>query len=384
MKKVLFVFHDSVPTSGATASMLDIIDNLINESELYISALIPYTNDGLNELLITKGIPVFQAINYGGRHPVANGILDVIKYKTKGIFKLSITFFSMLNFSKKILNQGDKYDVIYSNTSDTYAGHFLSQLLKVKHIWHVREFGLEDQNCEHTIGNTQYYKWLSMSDKVVVISKALCSKISQHVSNNKLALVYDDVRLTNIKVKSTKILNGPLNILIVGTISEGKGQKLIIDAVNVLNKKGIECFLSIAGRVDSKYAQSMINYVEENKINNISFLGFRDDIEKVRMDHDIGIVASRSEAFGRVTIEGMAAGLIMVVSDAGANPELVCDNDNGYLYKDNNLDALISIISHISENRMQMLSIRENAIKFSHRFDSGLASQKIYNIIKSI
>ncbi|HCT3329844.1 TPA: glycosyl hydrolase family 1, partial [Proteus mirabilis] len=41
MKKILFVFHDSKPKSGATASMLDIINNLLKKNDLQIFALIP-------------------------------------------------------------------------------------------------------------------------------------------------------------------------------------------------------------------------------------------------------------------------------------------------------------------------------------------------------
>ena len=41
---------------------------------------------------------------------------------------------------------------------------------------------------------------------------------------------------------------------------------------------------------------------------------------------DIAFMCSRGEAFGRVTIEAMAAGTIVIGSDEGATPELInCD-----------------------------------------------------------
>ncbi|WP_337127620.1 glycosyltransferase family 4 protein [Proteus terrae] len=384
MKKILFVFHDSKPKSGATASMLDIINNLLKKSDLQIFALIPNTKDGLYELLINKNICVFEATLYGGRHPVPTGIKEFVKYKIMGMLKIITTYFSVLKVYKKINQLNKKIDLVYSNTSDTYSGYFLSRLLKVKHVWHVREFGIEDQNCVHTIGDNQYYNWLSTSEKIIVISKALKYKLSQYINNDKLMLVYDDVQLADCTLKNNKIIGKPLKVLSVGTISEGKGQKFVIDAIENLNKKGIECALSIVGNINTEYAKNLFDYVEKNSINNISFLGFREDIDKVRLDYDIGIISSKAEAFGRVTIEGMATGLIMVASNTGANPELISDRVTGFLYKHNDLNSLLSVISYIYENRRDMQTIRENAIKFANKFDSGIASEKIYNLLKNL
>lgn len=384
MKKILFVFHDSKPKSGATASMLDIINNLLKKNDLQIFALIPNNKDGLYELLVKKNVRVFEAPLYGARHPVPQKIRSFIKYKIRGLFKIITTYLSVFKISKKVKKLNERIDLVYSNTSDTYAGYFLSNLLKAKHIWHVREFGIEDQNCVHTIGDKQYYNLLNTSDKVIVISQALKYKLSQYINNDKLMLVYDDVQLHDCLLKNNKNIEKPLKILSVGTISEGKGQKFVIDTIEALNKKGIECSLSIVGNIDSEYAKNLFDYVEKNSINNVFFLGFREDINRIRLNYDIGIISSKAEAFGRVTIEGMAAGLIMIASNTGANPELISDKKNGFLYKYNDLNSLVDVISYIYGNRNDMQTIRENAIKFANEFSSGIASQKIYNLIKNL
>ena len=60
-------------------------------------------------------------------------------------------------------------------------------------------------------------------------------------------------------------------------------------------------------------------------------------MKKLREETDVEIVASVSEAFGRVTVEGMFSRNPVLVSDAGANPELVDSGENGLIFK--NLDA---------------------------------------------
>ncbi|EPM6340765.1 TPA: glycosyltransferase family 4 protein [Vibrio parahaemolyticus] len=382
MKTVLFVFHDSKPKSGATASMLDIIDNLLIKDNIKILALIPKTNDGLRELLEKKNIESIETKIYGGRYPLTESNLEALTHRFKGLLKTIITYSSVLSILTKVNKL--KVDVIYSNTSDNYAGYFLSKLLRIKHIWHVREFGVEDQNCKHAIGEKNFHSWLNSSDKVIVISKALKGKLANLVDEQRLCLVYDDVKLPRVELAKSKNYGSLLKLLIVGTISEGKGQKFVIDVVKSLNNKGIPCTLSIAGNIDSSYAKYLINYVNENNINNISFLGFRDDIDSLMGNYDVGIVASRAEAFGRVTIEGMSAGLVMVASNAGANPELISDKENGFLYEENNSESLSNVISHIYKNKDTLKDIRDNAFQFSKRFDSGVSSQKIFNIIKNL
>lgn len=52
------------------------------------------------------------------------------------------------------------------------------------------------------------------------------------------------------------------------------------------------------------------------------------------------VVPSRSEAFGRVNIEAMAAGTPVVASGVGGIPEIVRDGQDGFLVPPDNPQAL--------------------------------------------
>lgn len=56
---------------------------------------------------------------------------------------------------------------------------------------------------------------------------------------------------------------------------------------------------------------------------NIRFLGARADVPDVLAAADVGLLCSHEEGFSNAIIEGMAAGLPMIVTDAGGNPEAV-------------------------------------------------------------
>ena len=63
----------------------------------------------------------------------------------------------------------------------------------------------------------------------------------------------------------------------------------------------------------------------------ILWLGQRTDIPNLLAATDVGVLASREEGLPTAVMEGMAAGLPMVVTDVGGTSELVIDNKTGIL-----------------------------------------------------
>jgi len=61
----------------------------------------------------------------------------------------------------------------------------------------------------------------------------------------------------------------------------------------------------------------------------VRFLGERGDVPDLLAASDIGVLASHEEGFSNAVLEGMAAGLPMVVSDVGGNAEAVIDGECG-------------------------------------------------------
>jgi len=62
---------------------------------------------------------------------------------------------------------------------------------------------------------------------------------------------------------------------------------------------------------------------------------------------DVGLLCSHEEGFSNAVLEGMAAGLPMVVTDVGGNAEAVIDGVTGYVVPAHNpellADALLTV-----------------------------------------
>jgi glycosyltransferase involved in cell wall biosynthesis len=73
---------------------------------------------------------------------------------------------------------------------------------------------------------------------------------------------------------------------------------------------------------------------------NIVFLGERADVPRLLAAADFGLLTSHEEGFSNVVLEGMAAGLPMVVTDVGGNAEAVFDGATGFVVPSSNPKAI--------------------------------------------
>ncbi len=382
-KKIVFVFHDSIPKSGATASMLDVIDGMLEAKVLDIYAIIPIPNHGLKEELERRNIKCYEAHYYNSRYSVHKSLskFSLFKLKIKAWIKTGITFINAFWCYTQLKKK--KFDLIYTNTSSIYMGAFLNLFYRVKHIWHFREFGIADQNQQQILSKYWFKKLVDLTtNKVIVISEALKSSVETKINPELITLVYDDVKYTPSAKRQVFKRSGALKLLIVGTLSEGKGQKFLIDCIKRLGDFGIRCHLGIVGDCTTHYAKELQKYVEKLNLNHsIQFLGFRDDLDKLRESYDIGVVASYSEAFGRVTIEGMLSRLLILATYAGSNKELIIEGKTGYFFSINDIESFVEKFHYISNNREKMDFILKEAYKESVKFNMAKASYRIQDII---
>jgi glycosyltransferase involved in cell wall biosynthesis len=79
------------------------------------------------------------------------------------------------------------------------------------------------------------------------------------------------------------------------------------------------------------------------------FLGERHDIPQVLAAMDISVVASLSESLSNVILESMAAGVPVVATHVGGNPELVHDGDTGLLVSPGHEGELVVALERLLE-----------------------------------
>lgn len=129
----------------------------------------------------------------------------------------------------------------------------------------------------------------------------------------------------------TKLALAPetVALVIVANLIPYKGHADLLSALGGIREKLPHWRLLVVGRDDGIGAR-LRDMAESLGIGaNVTFLGSRHDVPDILVASDIGILSSHEEGFSNSVLEGMAAGLPMVVTDVGGNAEAVIDGECG-------------------------------------------------------
>ena len=79
----------------------------------------------------------------------------------------------------------------------------------------------------------------------------------------------------------------------------------------------------------------------------VLFVGERHDIPAMLASLDVSVLISSSESLSNVILESMAAGVPVVATDVGGNPELVKDGETGLLVPSGDEAKLVEALAHL-------------------------------------
>ncbi|OHY69372.1 hypothetical protein BB778_09160 [Pluralibacter gergoviae] len=359
-KKILFISHEN-NLGGGTKSLLSLIQFYKCKQDFEMTVLVKKKHTALTDMLDLLGIPYICAPNFWIRSKNNNFI--------KAFFKQSANFFvaSLLILSGKVNKK--RFDIIHTNSSVSSFGVILSYLTKIKHIWHFREFGDLDFGLTYPIQKKLIFPFFCKNTfRFVFISKTLSNYYRSLIPPSKKVVIHNGFNLIDFSISKKKFDIANIRLLISGSFSPGKKQDTAIKAISILQSLGIYASLTIAGSGDSVYENYLKELaIEEGVSEYVKFIGYQEDISLIRKEIDIELVCSKAEAFGRVTIEAMLMGLIVVASNTGANTELIKHAWNGMLYEFDNEYNLAQQIAEVVQDPELRAFIRYNAIEYSNR-----------------
>ena len=173
-----------------------------------------------------------------------------------------------------------------------------------------------------------------------------------------VGLIYNGVELAGMPKRSKQPDGGSLTLIIVANLIPYKGHNDLFHALaSVAEKLPSSWQLLCVGR-DDGLGPSLRELARDLRIDSrIKLLGSRRDIPDLLTGADIGILCSHEEGFSNAILEGMAAGLPMVVTAVGGNAEAVVDGETGLVVPARNPAALGAAILRLAsdgELRKQM------------------------------
>jgi sugar transferase (PEP-CTERM/EpsH1 system associated) len=164
------------------------------------------------------------------------------------------------------------------------------------------------------------------------------------IADSKNLLIQNGVNTSQFnEVKTT---HNKLRLTIVSRISAVKDHQNLLNAIQLLKKELPEDSqpeLAIVG--EGELRTELEQYCLQNKLNNVTFLGARNDISHILSQTDIFVLSSVAEGIPMTILEAMSASTPIVATNVGGIPEVVENAKQGFLVEKSDPVALADAIT---------------------------------------
>ncbi len=153
---------------------------------------------------------------------------------------------------------------------------------------------------------------------------------------------------------------------LAGQVCEIKGQQFVLEVFARLAEQRPDLDLVFVGSAppgEEAYDLELKRRCTELGLDDrVHHLGFCAEMAELFPAFDLFVLGSRAEAFGRVLLEALAAGNLVVASAAGGVPEIIEDGATGWLYTSRDADDLARVLLEVlSLPAEQQAAVREQA-----------------------
>lgn len=257
--------------------------------------------------------------------------VDVIKRNLLLARALADDAMALKELEKRI--DFSKIDIVHTNLSRNMLGAKISSKYGIPHVWHLQEM----YNAHYKLHFLKKNQINYMNEN----SSAFIG-ISNTVSDDWVSHGIDGIKshtiLNGVSTKGTekqRPANLEYRLVMIAEITPSKGQEFVIEALSRLSTEDRMKFaLDFVGSGKDEYVKKLKDKVKRNGLDNrIKFKGYVDNAGSLLPSYDILINASDGEGFGLSTAEAMMNAVCPLVSDRGANVELVKDKVTGVVFE---------------------------------------------------
>lgn len=311
-----------------------------------------------------------------------------------------------VNFEKKIISlknlknikiirqilEREKFDAVVLNTSlASFYVRFAIKKMKTKpiviNIVHGYLFGHNSNPLKKMVylvaeklvkKQTDYILVMNEEDRDIAIKHKLCK--NEVIAIRGMGI--DGSRFTNAKRKDYS-LGDNITISFIGELSARKNQKALFQFVKELQNFGINSKLNLIGWSENKshYKKMCKKMGLENQVN---FVGFDADICKYLNETDYYVSASKSEGMPFNILEAMYAGQVVFSSDIKGAVDVVKDFETGILFREGDIQNLITKFRIVRNDLLLQEKIRKNARIMAEKYEINSVLPENIQILKKL
>jgi len=250
---------------------------------------------------------------------------------------------------------------IFGTIGATIGGcrNIISSRRNIGH-WHNRKFVVVLRWLQNW---TDYYLANSSATADLTISV-------EHVNPKKVKVIYNGLNLarfgkidSELRSEQRKIWNIADDELLIGTVAhlrEIKNIDLLIKSAAKLSSRFSKLRFVVVGEgLDRRRLENLIK--ELGLTNRFLLAGDYLNIVPCLAAFDIAVLTSKAESFSNSLIEYMAAGLPIIATNVGGNPEAITHGKSGFLFPNDDEKMFTELLKSLIENGSLAREMGRNA-----------------------
>ena len=275
------------------------------------------------------------------------------------------------------------FDVIHINGSSGFRGVLIAKLAGKKVVWH-----LTDTWAPTVI--LKIFSWLSYFSDGWIYSSERSKKYYQSLINSPkeefiIPAPVDTEYVSKSMVSDEFSFEGGscTGDIVVGTmavINPVKGLEVLLEVAARIAKTHANIQFLILGPVHKNqisYFNSLKRMCERLDLNNVVFVGKRDDVRPFLKHIDIYMCTSLFESSPLSVWEAMAMELPIITTDVGDVGLYVKNNINGFVTKVGDVNAISKHLEYLAENKKCLVNFGTESRKIAvQKLDVGICADK--------
>jgi glycosyltransferase involved in cell wall biosynthesis len=340
--KILFISPLTPPFYGSAMSSEMCLDILLNDNRFDVENIkINYSND-MSDIGVFTPVKIigFVKLCYNTIYSLLSNKPNLV-YVVPATMGLGLVRDSILVFIVRLLFR------------DRIIVHLRSMIYNLDDVKYLSR--------KLTINLLNVSDVIVINDRIEKKIKEINEKANVHILLNAIVAKKNLIVSRNYDCKNPRIL------FLSNMIIEKRWDK-VLDLCAKLKNNGKKFSCNFVGAWSNEYDKSKFHkYILENQLNDcVKHLGplYDTDKERILSESDILLFTSeyKLETFGRVIVEAMEFGLVVISNDVGSAYSIIDNGVNGYILNNNSVDEMYDIIvNQINNNIYNNLS--SNAVK---------------------
>ena len=238
-----------------------------------------------------------------------------------------------------------------------------------------------------------FHRWYYRQLNLLIAGTKLLQKLARQylvVDSDKIKVLYIGVAPPKGSIPDCEqfyqqagFVRRKLNLAIFGRIEHGKGQHVLVEAMQILVANGYDISLTMIGHtMDARYKEKLEQTIRQASLDkHIQFKSFVENATECMPCFDVLVLTTYCEMFGLVLVEAMRAGVAVVGTDAGGVPEIIEHQVSGLLVKPGSAEDMQQKIEQLYKQPELLQRYAENG---KARADSIFSDELHYNELEKL